>query len=88
MNTSNAVNTSNTVLIGNYTPHDVEAELIEAPMWWHKHNLSKTASGYGTKIETRNKVDFAGRKRRVYVDVFGNSGHCYVIVRGEKITVR
>lgn len=77
-----------TVLIGNYTGNDVEAVLIDAPMWWHKRNLPKTASGYGKKMEMRYKVNYAGRDRRVYCDVISNSNHCYIMVKGEKITVR
>ena len=78
-----------TVLIGNnYDASDIEATLIDAPLWWHDRGLQKTASGYGKKIETRHKVNYKGRDRRVYVDVFGNAGSAYVIVKGEKITVR
>lgn len=78
-----------TVLIGNnYDASDIEATLIDAPLWWHDRGLQKTASGYGKKIETRHKVNYLGRDRRVYVDVFGNAGSAYVIVKGEKITVR
>ena len=77
-----------TVLIGNYTGNDVEATLIDAPLWWHSAGLQKTASGYGTKIETRNKVHFEGRDRRVYCDVYSNAGSCYILVKGKKITVR
>lgn len=78
-----------TVLIGNGYDHtDIEATLIDAPLWWHERGLQKTASGYGKKIETRHKVNYLGRDRRVYVDVFGNSGSAYVIVKGQKITVR
>lgn len=77
-----------TVLIGNYTENDIEATLIDAPLWWHDAGLQKTASGYGSKIPTRHKVNYAGLDRRVYVDIFGNSGSSYIMVKGEKITVR
>lgn len=76
-------------IIGNcYDSSDIEATLIDAPLWWHERGLQKTASGYGKKIPTRHKVNYKGRLRRVYCDVFSNSGHCYIIVKGEKITVR
>lgn len=78
----------NTVVIGNYTLNDIEATLIDAPLWWHEEGLQKTASGYGKKIETRYKVNFQGRDRRVYADCFGNAASCYIIVKGEKISVR
>nr|DAY73707.1 MAG TPA: hypothetical protein [Caudoviricetes sp.] len=78
-----------TVIIGNnYDASDIEATLIDAPLWWHKRGLQKTASGYGNKIETSHKVNYLGRDRRVYADCHGNSAHCYIIVKGEKITVR
>lgn len=78
-----------TVLIGNNYDHtDVEATLINAPLWWHERGLQKTASGYGTKIETSHKVNYLGRDRRVYADCYGNNAHCYIIMKGEKITVR
>lgn len=79
----------NTVFIGNGYDHtDVEATLINAPLWWHERGLQKTASGYGNKIETRHKVNYQGRDRRVYADCHGNAAHCYIMVKGEKITVR
>ena len=77
-----------TVLIGNYTKDDIEATLIDAPLWRHDRGLQKTATGYGGKIETRHKVNYLGRDRRVYCDVFSNAGSCYIMIKGEKITVR
>lgn len=78
-----------TVLIGNnYDSTDIETTLIHAPLWWHGKGLSKTASGYGKKIETSHKVNYKGRLRRVYCDVYSNAGSYYIIVKGEKITVR
>ena len=79
----------NTVFIGNGYDHtDVESTLIDAPLWWHERGLQKTASGYGTKIPTRHKVNYLGRDRRIYVDVYSNAGYTYVMVKGEKISVR
>lgn len=37
---------------------------------------------------TSRQVNYRGRWRRVYSDAIGNSGVCYVIVKGEKIHVR
>ena len=65
-----------------------EVETIEAPLWWQTAGLSKTRSGYGTKIPTQWKINFQGRDRRVYVDQYSNAGHTYIMVKGEKITVR
>ena len=78
-------------IIGNIGIHKENffiTDFIDAPLWWHERGLQKTASGYGTKIETRNKVKYKGRLRRVYCDVYSNSDYCYIIVKGEKITVR
>lgn len=77
-----------TVIVGNYTANDVELPLIDAPLWWHDAGLCKTASGYGKKIESRYKVFFQGKKRRIYSDCFGNSGSNYIFVKGERISVR
>lgn len=57
------------------------------PLDWQVMGLQKTASGYGTKIPTSYTVNYQGRERRIYVDIYGNSGHTYIIVNKEKITV-
>lgn len=77
-----------TLLIANDGSLLAEVETIDAPLWWHKQGLSKTRSGYGTKIPTHWKINFQGRDRRVYVDQYSNAGHTYIMVKGEKITVR
>jgi len=77
-----------TVLVGNFKADDVETVLIHDPLWWQVKGLRKTLSGYGKKLPTENKINFAGRLRRVYIDIFSNSGCCYVIVKGEHISVR
>lgn len=58
------------------------------PLEWQRQGLQKTRTGYGTKIPTTNVIALAGRIRRVYIDIYSNSGHTYVMVKGEKITVR
>ena len=78
-----------TVIIGNdYDARFIEATLIDAPLWWHTAGKQKTASGYGTKIETSHKVNYKGRDRRVYADQYSNSAYTYIFVKGEKVTVR
>lgn len=57
------------------------------PLDWQRRGLQKTRTGYGTKIPTTNMINLAGRMRRVYVDIYSNSGHTYVIVKGEKVGV-
>lgn len=61
--------------------------LIYAPLDWQRQGLQKTATGYGKKIPTVNMIDYAGRKRRIYTDIFSNIGRSYFILKGEEITV-
>lgn len=67
---------------------DKELPVFSRPLWWQERGLTKTASGYGTKIPTKNVIRYDNRFRRIYVDIFGNIGHSYFILKGEKITVR
>lgn len=60
---------------------------IYAPLEWQRQGLTKTASGYGTKIPTSYMLDYQGKRRRIYVDQYSNAGHTYIIVSGEKVTV-
>jgi len=59
-----------------YTP--VECEAKEHPLWWQAKGLSFTASGYGSRIPTRNMVKFQGRWRRVYCCIHSNIGACFI----------
>ena len=54
---------------------------------WQKRGLMYTASGYGKKIPTSKQLYILGRWRRVYCDIFSNSGVCYVIIDGQEVTV-
>jgi hypothetical protein len=54
---------------------------------WQARGLMYTASGYGKKIPTSKQLYILGRWRRVYCDIFSNSGVCYVIVDGQEINV-
>ena len=54
---------------------------------WQARGLMYTASGYGKKIPTTKQLYILGRWRRVYCDVFSNSGVCYVIVDGQEINI-
>ena len=54
---------------------------------WQKRGLMYTASGYGKKIPTSKQIFILGRWRRVYCDIFSNSGTCYVIVDGQEVNV-
>lgn len=41
-----------------------------------------------TKVATSYMVNYQGRNRRIYSDIFGNSGSTYILVKGEKVFVR
>lgn len=62
-----------------YEPSD----LIDTPLWWQSQGLQYTASGYGRKIPTRNKIRHAGRLKRVYCCIYSNIGTCYIIDHGK-----
>lgn len=62
-----------------------ESDLIENQLWWQKQRLTKTASGYGTKLPSIYKLKYVNRLRRVYYDLFSNSGAFYILVAQEKI---
>ncbi len=54
--------------------------VIEKLLWWQEQGLTKTATGYGTKIPTTKMVSFnSSRFKRVYCDIYSNSGFCYII---------
>lgn len=54
---------------------------------WQARGLMYTRTGYGKKIPTSKQLYILGRWRRVYCDIFSNSGVCYVIVDGQEVTV-
>lgn len=60
-----------------------QSDLIDSPLWWHERGLSYTASGYGRKIPTRNKIRHNGRLKRIYCCIFSNAGTCYILDKGE-----
>lgn len=65
--------------MGNYT----EREFYYSPLWWHEKGLTQTASGYGRKLTTPYKVEYMGKKRRVYALCFSNVASLYVIVKNK-----
>ena len=50
-------------------------------------NARMPANGYGKKLPTNWMINFEGRLRRVYVDICGNAGHGYIMVKGRKLTI-
>lgn len=65
----------------------VQFEAREKLLPWQARGLMYTASGYGKKIPTSKQLFILGRWRRVYCDIFSNSGVCYVIVNGQEINI-
>lgn len=65
--------------MGNYC----EREFSYHPLWWQEKGLRQTASGYGRKLTTPYKVDYMGKKRRVYARCISNVSSLYVIIRGK-----
>jgi hypothetical protein len=41
----------------------------------------QTATGYGRKLTTRYKVEFEGKKRRIYCTCFSNSGSLWFMAK-------
>ena len=69
----------------------LEGELLESKIEllpWQKQGLSYTATGYGSKIPTQYMVKHGGMWKRVYCAIYGNSGTCYVMQDGKKLTIR
>lgn len=66
----------------------VAVESKESPMRHHKLGLSWTASGYGSKIPTVHMVKLDGKWRRVYCKIYSNSGTLFIMVEGNRCTVR
>ena len=56
--------------------------MIEKPV-----NAKMPVSGYGKKLPTNWMINYGGRMRRVYVDIWGNAGHGYIMVKGRKLTI-
>ncbi|MDD4431574.1 MAG: hypothetical protein PHF61_09270 [Bacteroidales bacterium] len=54
---------------------------------WQSRGLMYTRTGYGTKIPTSKQLFISGRWRRVYCDVFANSGACYVIIDKQEVNI-
>lgn len=54
---------------------------------WQARDLMYTATGYGKKIPTSKQVYILGRWRRLYCDIYSNSGVCYVIIDGQEVYV-
>lgn len=63
------------------------ADLIDAPTKWQAMGLQETATGYGRRLNTGLKIDYCGRKYRLYATCFSNCASVWFAVRGRKIYV-
>lgn len=59
---------------GNEPRQTVKVPMRKTPQPWK----GRTQSGYGAAIPSHTMVQWAGRWRRVYVAIYGNSGSCYI----------
>ena len=55
-----------------------EVPAKDAPLPHHIAGLSYTATGYGSRIPTRQKVLLNGKWRRVYCRIYSNIGTLYL----------
>lgn len=63
-----------------YCDHNTELEQTETP-------LNRSRSGYGSKIPTSYKINFNGKKYRIYCQIYSNNGTCYFITNKQRIIV-
>lgn len=61
-----------------------DVKLIEAPLWYHLRGLMQTSTGFGRKLVTPYKIEFNGRKYRVYCTQISNSGSLWFTAKGFK----
>lgn len=66
---------------------NVTFEAREKLLPWQARGLMYTRSGYGKKIPTTKQLFILNRWRRVYCDIFSNSGVCYVIINKREVNV-
>lgn len=82
--------------IGRDTPDNLKSEittmeylentkLIDAPLAWQAMGLQETATGYGSKLTTRYKVEHKGRRYRVYASRYGNCSSLFIVEHGKRI---
>lgn len=62
----------------------VYRDLLWAPTDWQLRGLQETATGYGSRLNSGYKIQYAGKLRRVYAVCYSNCSSFYVIVKGEK----
>ena len=64
-------------------------KLVVRELPWQVAGLQQTASGYGSRLTSRYKVQVPGehQERRVYVTCWSNSGTAWFTVRGTRYLV-
>lgn len=62
-------------------------DLVDAPLPWQEAGLQQTASGYGSKLTSRYKINYEGKLRRLYVTQYGNAGSTWFAIKGKKIFI-
>lgn len=69
-----------------YLEDKYEFSVHEATLEWQKRGLSFTATGYGSKIPTRNMVFIPKKKRcyRIYATCYSNVASFWIIVDKER----
>lgn len=63
------------------------SELVYDPPEWMKRGLQETASGYGKRLNSGQKISFNGKLYRIYVTIFSNAGTCWFTTKGRRIIV-
>ena len=66
----------------------VEVEFKEKPLTHHLLGLQYTATGYGNKLPTVYMIRYENRFYRVYSLCYSNVSTEYVIIMGERVTVK
>lgn len=70
-----------TYLTGPYT-------VVDDPLPWQRAGRQQTASGYGRKLTTtRVVITPDGRRHRVYLTIYSNSGTCWIVLHRQSFVI-
>ena len=64
-----------------------QSDLVYKPLPWQNLGLLETATGYGSKLTSRNMLRIGNKLHRIYVYCFSNVGTHYIIKNGEKFII-
>jgi hypothetical protein len=76
---------STTIKKGPTMEYIENTRLIDAPLEWQVKGLCETATGYGSKLTTRYKIEHNGKLYRVYASCYGNCSSLYIMEHGKRI---